>query len=90
MNENLHVNPRNIWLRGLFMLLMALALHITGSVLGVVTLIQFAVVLLTGTPNVNLVIFGRSLGRYLQQIVEFLTFATENTPFPFSAWPSGD
>jgi Domain of unknown function (DUF4389) len=83
-------NPRNIWMRALFMLLMALAYHVSGTLVLVVAVIQFAMVLLTVTPNARLVIFGRSLGRYFQQIVNFLTFATEQIPFPFSEWPSGE
>lgn len=83
-------NPRNIWMRALFMLLMALAYHVTGTLVLVVAVIQFVMVLLTVTPNARLVIFGRSLGRYFQQIVNFLTFATEQIPFPFSEWPSGE
>ena len=90
MNEN-SVTPtdkRNIWIRGLFMLLMFLALHVCGTVLSIVTVIQFVMVLLNDTPNTRLVSFGRSLGRYLQQIADFQTFATEEMPFPFNDWPA--
>ena len=80
---------RNIWIRGLFMLLIALAYHVSGTVMLIVTVIQFVIMLLNDTPNARLVSFGLSLGRYLQQIVNFLTFATEEMPFPFSDWPSG-
>lgn len=83
-------NKRNIWIRGLFMLLMAFVLHVCGTVLFVVTVIQFVIVLLGDTPNDRLVLFGRGLGDYLRQIVLFLTFATEEIPFPFSAWPAGE
>jgi len=83
-------SKRNIWLRALFMLLMACLLHLSGSVLFVVTVIQFVIVLLSGTPNVRLVAFGRSMGIYFRQIVDFLTFATEEIPFPFSEWPAGE
>ena len=82
-------NSRNIWMRGLFMLLMALAYHVAGTLVAVVAVIQFVMALLTAAPNARLVSFGRSLGRYFQQIVDFLTFATEVMPFPFSEWPSG-
>lgn len=82
-------NKRNILVRGLFMLLMGFALQVSGTVICIVTLIQFVITLLSSTPNSRLVSFGRSLGRYLQQIVYFLTFATEEIPFPFSDWPSG-
>lgn len=81
---------RNIWLRALFMLLMACLLHLSGTVLFVVTVIQFVIVLVGDTPNARLVSFGRSLGNYLRQIVNFLTFATEEVPFPFSEWPAGE
>lgn len=84
------INRRNIWMRGLFMLLLILAFHISGTVIFIVTAIQFVVMLLAGKTNARLVTFGRSLGRYLQQIVDFLTFATEEMPFPFNDWPAGD
>jgi hypothetical protein len=92
MTENSEApgNKRNIWVRGFFMLLMALAFHVCATVLGFVTLIQFAIVLLSDAPNVRLVSFGRSMASYLRQIVNFLIFSTEEMPFPFSEWPTGD
>jgi len=83
-------NKRNIWMRGLFMLLMAFAFHVCVTVLCVVTVIQFVMMLLSDAPNTRLVAFGRSMGNYLRQIVNFLTFATEEIPFPFSEWPVGE
>ncbi len=83
-------DKRNIWMRALFMLLMACVLHVSGTVLFVVAVIQFVIVLLNGEPNARLATFGRSLGNYLREIVNFLTFATEEIPFPFSEWPAGD
>jgi hypothetical protein len=79
---------RNIWIRGLFMLLMALAFQVSGTVVCFVTVIQFLIMLLNGTPNARLVSFGRSMGRYLRQVIDFLTFAAEEIPFPFNDWPT--
>ena len=81
-------NKRNIWMRGLYMLFMFLAFQVSGTVLCIVIVIQFVIMLLNDKPNERLVIFGRSLGRYLQQIADFQTFATEEMPFPFMDWPS--
>ncbi len=81
---------RSIWLRGLFMLLMGVAFHICATILFVAALLQFFMQLLSDAPNARLAHFGRNLGSYMRQIVHFLTFATEETPFPFSEWPSGD
>ena len=33
--------------------------------------------------------FGQSLATYTYQIVMYLTFNTEEQPFPFADWPSG-
>jgi len=92
MNENSVTpeNKRNLWMRGLFMLLMAFAFQVCGTVICIVTVIQFVMALMNDKPNDRLILFGRSMGRYLQQIVNFQTFATEEIPFPFSDWPTGD
>lgn len=79
---------RNLWVRGLFMLLMLVVLHVCGTVLFVVAVIQFVIVLVSDAPNERLTALGRNLGSYFRQIVNFLTFATEEVPFPFSDWPA--
>ena len=83
-------NQRHIWIRGLFMLLMALVFHLSGTLLFIVAIIQFVLTLLNGMPNARLLSFGRHLGSYIRQIVSFLTFASDEIPFPFSDWPSAD
>lgn len=90
MNDELETIKRNPWTRGLFMLLILMAIHVSGTVLFIVTLIQFVLMLLGDTPNARLVSFGRGLGSYLKQCTHYLTFASEQKPFPFSEWPSGD
>ena len=80
---------RSIWLRGVLMILMAIAFQISGTLLALGAIVQFVLALLSDTPNAQLVAFGRSLGLYLSQIASFVSFATEEVPFPFSAWPSG-
>jgi len=83
-------NKRNIWLRGFYMLLMTFAFHVAVTLMCVVAVVQFVLALLGDTPNDRLISFGRNLGRYFQQLVNFLTFAVEEVPFPFSDWPAGD
>ncbi|OGS95371.1 MAG: lipase [Gallionellales bacterium RIFCSPLOWO2_02_FULL_57_47] len=92
MNENSEtpISKRNIWVRGLFMLLMALVLHAAGTVLFIIALVQFLIMLMNDQPNARLASFGRSLARYFQQIVNFLSFATEDIPFPFNDWPASE
>ena len=80
---------RDIWVRGLLMMLMAVAFQITGTLLAVGGIIQFVLAVVSDAPNAQVIAFGRSLGMYLSQIASFVSFATEEAPFPFSAWPSG-
>jgi hypothetical protein len=80
---------RNIWARGALTVLMAIAFHIGAALLGLCAIVQFVLALVSETPNARLTEFGRSLGRYLGQIADFVTFASDDAPFPFSAWPPG-
>ena len=81
-------NKLNLWLRGFYMLIMTFVFQLAITVMLVVAVIQFVLTLLNGTANDRLVILGGKLGRYLQQISNFLTFASEEKPFPFNDWPS--
>ena len=81
--------PRKLWLRALIMLLMAVAFQLTAWVLVCVALLQLVLLLATDAANDRLRGFGADLGRYLAQIADFVSFGTEQAPFPFSDWPSG-
>ncbi len=78
----------SIWIRALFMILFGLLYSLAGTVLFVIAIFQFAITLLSGSPNPRLLAFGRSLAVYIQQLVQFQTFNTEEKPFPFADWPS--
>lgn len=92
MNDYTHEpeTRRNIWLRGLLMILMALAYQLGGTLLFFLAFIQFVLGLLGMVPNQRLISLGRSLGRYQSQIADFVSFASEQAPFPFSDWPSSE
>lgn len=79
---------RSLWVRVLLMILMALAFHLAITVLGVLALVQLVLAIIAGGPNERLGRFGRGLGQYFRQMSEFLIFASEEAPFPFSDWPS--
>lgn len=78
---------RNLWLRALLMILMAMAFYLATMLLCALAFVQFVLALVSDAPNARLCTFGQSLGRYLRQIADFVSFATEEAPFPFSDWP---
>lgn len=75
------------WFRVLFMAGFAIALYLTGVILLVLMLAQIVFTLLTGEDNSNLRRLGASLTRYVTEILAFLTYNSEQKPFPFSEFP---
>lgn len=92
MNTELksNVTRRSTWVRALYMLLFALIYSLAELVLAVVVLFQFAFTLFTGKPNQQLLGFGRGLSMFFYQVLVYLTYNTEDKPFPFNPWPAGD
>ncbi len=82
-----NVTRRSIWLRLVFMIVMGVAYGVAEIVASVVIVFQFLTSLFTGKPNDRMNRFGRNLARYFQQITVYMTFATEEKPFPFASWP---
>ncbi len=82
-----NVTRRSIWLRLVFMIVLSMAFNVAEIITFAVVVFQFFASLFTGQPNDRLTRFGRNMARYLQQITVYLTFATEETPFPFNTWP---
>jgi hypothetical protein len=78
------------WLRLFFMFVVVILYSVSRVVVSVVVLLQFFWVLLTGETNKPLENFGQSLATYTYQIISYLTFNTEERPFPFDLdWPAG-
>ena len=81
---------RKLWVRALLMLLMAAAFQLSAWVLFFVAVLQLIIRAAAGHPNARLQSAGFSIGRYLSQIAEFLSFRTEALPFPFADWPGDE
>ena len=79
--------PPDLGIRVLYMVLFAIVFWLLCWTLAVTAIVQIVVRLLNGRANPDLTRFGASLARYARQVIEFLTFVTETTPYPFTAWP---
>lgn len=78
---------KQIWLRGLAMLLFAVLFSIAETVLLACAVVQFFWMLLAGGRNRFIAEFGESLSRWLAAVARFQTGATEDKPFPWARWP---
>ena len=81
---------RKLWVRALLMLLMAAAFQLSAWVLFFIAVLQLIIRVAADHPNPRLQSVGFSIGEYLSQIAEFLSFRTEKLPFPFADWPSDE
>ena len=84
-----HIKSSSTWLRLLFMILFFALWSISRVDVFAVVVLQFFWVLFSGEANSRLSYLGHSLATYSYQIVRYLTFDTDDQPFPFSDWPSG-
>jgi hypothetical protein len=80
------------WVRGLNMLLFiviyVLLYTLAEIVIFGVVIAQFVIKLITGSVNQRLLDLGYSTSTYVYQVFLFLTFVSEERPFPFSPWPT--
>jgi hypothetical protein len=85
-----NLKSRSIWMRLLFMVIVIFLYSISRIVVAAVVAMQFVWKLFTGETNDNLLELGRSLATYTEQILLYLTFNTEDRPYPFDLeWPEG-
>ena len=89
IEENL--KSRATWTRLLFMVISSILVWLASLVGMVVVVLGFLMVLFTGEVNRELRSVGQSLAAYIYENIRFLTFNTDDRPFPFgNKWPSGD
>jgi len=85
-----NIKSRSSWLRLFFMLVVVLLYGISRIVTGAVVVLQFFWILFTGDTNIKLRGLGQALATYTYQIILYLTFNSEQRPFPFELnWPAG-
>lgn len=86
-----NLKSRTTWLRLLFMCIFGLLVSLAGMIGTVVVVIGFFWVLFTGEVNRELRQVGQGIASYIYEIIRYLTFNTDDKPFPFGgAWPSSE
>jgi len=81
---------KNGWIRVLFVALFWFVFYLTQLVVAAVVIAQCLFTIISGSPNSHLLKFGDNLSRYVQQLLRYVTFNTDERPFPFSDFPQSD
>lgn len=81
-----HYKSKKTWSRFFFMIIFALIYCLAEMVVFAVIVLQALNQLWTGKKNQYLLEFGQGLCLYFYDIFQYLTYNTENKPFPFASW----
>lgn len=80
----------DLWIRLVYMILFALLSWVGRVVILIIAAIQFVLALVTGAGNDKLRDLGWAIARWTEQNYRFLSFASDDKPYPFQDWPVPD
>lgn len=83
-----NVKNTDTWIRGVFIIIYGVIFYLLFWILWVVVIFQFLMKVLLGNLNDNLMDFSGGLTRYAYQILQYVTFRSEERPWPFGPWPA--
>jgi len=79
-----NLSQSNTWARCLHMLIFAAIFWVAKMVFWFVVVLQFGFLLFSGNRNQALQTFADDLTEYICAILRFLSFGSEDKPFPFN------
>lgn len=85
-----NIKKQSTWMRGLYMLLFTIFYTLAEILLFTIIVFQFVLKLLTGDTNERLRKLGQQISTYIYQILQFMSFNSEQHPYPFGGWPKGE
>ena len=75
------------WLRLLWMIGFSFIYYLSMTVLWIIVLIQFLFVLFTDKRSSNVIKVSQGFRNYMVQILDFITYQSDEKPFPFNDFP---
>jgi hypothetical protein len=87
-DHNQGITSPDLWIRLAYMILFWLLSFLARLAIGIIAILQFVVVLVTGAPSPALREWGRGIALWTCQNYEFLAFQSDSKPFPFQDWPA--
>jgi hypothetical protein len=90
MNDDIKesLKDNSTWMRVLYMAIFVIIFNIVELLIAALVIFQVLVLLFTGEKNQRLLGFGSMLSLYVYRILRYLTFNSEEKPFPFTDWDS--
>ena len=85
-----NVKNTDTWLRGFFILIFGVIFYFLYGLIWLLIIFQFVTKVITGGLNNNLEQWSTRMTCYAMQILNYITFQSEERPFPFSPFPEGN
>lgn len=83
-----NVKDKDTWMRFVYLVVFGVAFYLTTLLVFAVSIFQFLAKLFSAKSFPGLSSFGVNLASYLAEVIRFLTFASDDKPFPFSPFPA--
>lgn len=87
MENETTVRPSR-WSRLIPMIVLMICFGLAEAALYIIALIQFIWALINEEPNEQLADFGAALSEWMSQDAKYLSYASEEKPFPWASWPN--
>lgn len=85
LSEN--IKEPSIWVNFFLKVIYLIFLNFIIPFFGFITLLQFLFSLGSKKPNDNLISFSKKISIYTYQIINFITYSSDERPWPFNAFP---
>ena len=85
LTEN--IKEPSIWVNFFLKVIYLIFLNFIIPFLGFITLLQLLFSLGSKKPNDNLISFSKKISIYIYQIINFMTYSSDERPWPFNAFP---
>ncbi|MDR3425784.1 MAG: DUF4389 domain-containing protein [Alphaproteobacteria bacterium] len=83
-----HVKDKDTWLRFIYLVVFGVAFYLSILLTFAASIFQFLAKLFGGSAFAGLSEFGGNLATYQGQVTRYLTFASDEKPFPFAPFPA--
>ena len=85
LTEN--IKEPSIWVNFFLKIVYLVFLNFIVPFLGFITLLQLLFSIGSKKPNENLVTFSKKISSYIYQIINFITYSSDQRPWPFNSFP---
>ena len=82
-----NVKDKDTWLRFIYLVVFGFAFYLSILLTFATSVFQFLAKLFSGHSFEGMAEFGNNLAAYQSQVTRYLTFASDEKPFPFAPFP---